>query len=60
MLVVVSHTVLCIVVHVLTSIEKRIAFIRIEKSVVAHIDVQQEIAKQVRKIMRQKLIMLLS
>lgn len=53
MLVVVSHTVLCIVVHVLTSIEKRIAFIRIEKSVVAHIDVQQEIAKQVRKIMRQ-------
>ena len=47
--VVIGHALLCITIHILISVEKRNAFIRIEKSVVAHMDVQQEIAKQVFK-----------
>ena len=38
---------LCIVVHIMINIQKRVAFHKIEKSVAAHLDVEKENAKQV-------------
>lgn len=37
----------CIIVHIMINIQKRVAFHKIEKSVAAHLDVEKENAKQV-------------
>lgn len=46
-LVMMAVLTICIIVHILTNIQKKVAFHKIEKSVSTHLDVNKENSKQV-------------
>lgn len=46
-LMMMSVLTICIMVHILTNIQKKVAFHKIEKSVFTHLDVKKENSKQV-------------
>jgi hypothetical protein len=46
-LMMISVLTICIIVHILTNIQKKVAFHKIERSVSTHLDVNKENSKQV-------------
>ena len=44
----IAVVVICVIVHLLINLEKRLAFHKIEKSVVTRLDVEEENKKQVK------------
>ena len=51
LLMMMSVLTICIIVHILTNIQKKVAFHKIEKSVSTHLDVNNENSKQVSNLL---------